>query len=151
MRSISESFRIRNKCQIVSVVFFDVNLQAHDSIFCEIFICLWTCWILITIYKLKEFIHRTSLNSVPSEKWVCSRQNWIVTKKTFTALIWTMAQFVFIKLSYLNEIWPIKKSFALWKINFDFSATPSTLLVKCHIFIMFGYCIFIRSCSNIKH
>ena len=65
--SISEGLGIGHVCQLKLVLSLDVNLETHDSIFGQIFVCLSAGWFLGTCYILEELIKRLSFDSCPTE------------------------------------------------------------------------------------
>ena len=102
--SICECLGVGDIGQIVAVVFFDIDLQAHDSIFSKVLIGLGTRRIFVTVDQLEELIHRATLDGSPSEQGVCSRQNGVVSEETFAALVGRVTQLVLVELGGLDNI-----------------------------------------------
>ena len=60
---------------------FDVNLQAHDSIFGEILVSFGTSWSLGAGHVLEKRIQRRAFDSFPSENTVSSWQHGCEAKE----------------------------------------------------------------------
>ena len=73
--SIRESFGIRYVLHRVASVLFDVDLQAHDTVFSKIFVGLSTARDLLARHILKEHVKGCALDSLPPEDTVGSWQN----------------------------------------------------------------------------
>jgi len=97
-RSIGECLSIRNVGQIEATVFFDIDLEAHDSVFGQIFVSLIASWLLVRIHELEERIHGTLLNGAPSEQAVRTWQDRVVSEETFESLVRRMTELVFVEL-----------------------------------------------------
>ena len=73
--SISKGLGIGHVRQLKLVLCLDIDLETHDSIFCQIFVGLGAGWFLGTCYILEELIERLSFDSGPTENRVGTRQH----------------------------------------------------------------------------
>lgn len=124
-RSISDSFCIWDISEKVSTFFLDIYLQAHDSIFSQIFICFSTSWCLSGVSKFKKGIHWTFLDCLPSKEAISTRKYWVEAKPTFHCFIRRMTQFILVKLSCSHQVC-CKRLIWVSKVYFNFSTTPAT-------------------------
>ena len=102
--SIGECLSIRNESQIEAAIFLDVDLKAHDSIFCQILVSFITGWLIGRVHELEEGIHGSLLNGAPSEQAVCTGQDRVVSEETFQSLVRGMTELVFVELGCSQQV-----------------------------------------------
>jgi len=84
--SIGECLSIRNESQIEAAVFLDVDLKAHDSIFCQILVSFITGWLIGRVHELEEGIHGSLLNGGHLNKQYAPGKTELYPKKLSRAL-----------------------------------------------------------------
>jgi hypothetical protein len=147
--SVSEGLGIWDVSEVVSLVFLDVDLITHDSIFSQILVSFWARWVCVRIDQLEEGIHGTTLDGFPSEQAVGTWQHRVVAEVTLTSLIWGVTELVFVKLSGSDHV--LGSRLVLVQIDLNLTATSTTSVVANHVFVEFGDGIVISSSTDIKH
>lgn len=103
-RSISKGFCIGNISQIKSLMHLRVDLQTHDPVFCQVLVGLSTSWGFSSSYISEELIEGLSLDRLPAEDRIGTRQHLCEAKKGLTCFVWRVTHFILKELSSLNDV-----------------------------------------------
>lgn len=151
MRRIRESFRVRNVCQVILVKLFDVDLQAHDSVFCQILVCFGTCRNGRTCHILEESFERLSFDGVPAEERVGAWQHLSEAEETFACFVRGVPQLVLKELgrseqecAHASLVWSVK-------IYLDFTAATTAIRICFHMCVELDEGVVVHASSDIEH
>ena len=103
-RCIRERLSIRHIGKIVRLIGLDIDLEAHDSVFGKILICLSTSWDLRSRDIFEELVEWFSLDGLPSEHAIGSWQHLSEAKECLSCLVWRVSQLVLKELGCLKQV-----------------------------------------------
>lgn len=148
---ISEGLSIRHITEVVSLTFFNVDLQTHNSIFGKILICFSAGRILLAGHILEESIERLTFDGVPSEHRVSTRQHTTEAKESFSTLVRGVTKFILVELGSLNKVRFIcTVLLSLGEVDLNLTGASTAVIVVLHILVQLDDGLGIGTCTNIE-